>query len=167
MLRIPTKGILVGGKRFHWTTIEENSLNVTEINRAGGLVSEAAVLVGVSVDERRSRTNRSKSWPAWPKRPGAASWANLPSAARRRTSTTYLGKGKVDELRSYWRSHRRRRDHLRQRSQPGPNPQPGKGHELKVLDRTELILDIFASRRRRTKPAWPSSWRSCNTRCRG
>ena len=34
---------------------------------------------------------------------------------------------------------------------------------MKVLDRTELILDIFASRRRRTRPGWPSSWPSWNT----
>jgi GTP-binding protein HflX len=39
------------------------------------------------------------------------------------------------------------------------------GLEVKVLDRTQLILDIFARRRARGKASGRSSWRSSNTCC--
>ena len=38
---------------------------------------------------------------------------------------------------------------------------------VKTLDRTQLILDIFASGRARAKAACRSSWRSSTTCCRG
>ena len=50
---------------------------------------------------------------------------------------------------------------------PGQTRNLEKALGVKVLDRTELILDIFASTRRPTKRAWRSSWPSSNTRCRG
>ena len=37
--------------------------------------------------------------------------------------------------------------------------------DVKVLSRTELILDIFASNAKPTNPAWRWSWPSSNIRC--
>ena len=50
---------------------------------------------------------------------------------------------------------------------PGQTRNLEKAVGLKVLDRTELILDIFASRAGRPRPGWPSNWPNWNTRCRG
>ena len=57
--------------------------------------------------------------------------------------TTYLGKGKVDEQATRQLDRRRRRA-VRQRSLARPDAQPRRGTGVKVLDRSELILDIFA-----------------------
>ena len=71
------------------------------------------------------------------------------------------GQGRRD--RRAVRAERRHHDHLRQRPAPQPDSGPGGDHRPKVLDRSELILDIFAAHARRRKAASRSSLRSSNT----
>ena len=51
---------------------------------------------------------------------------------------------------------------------PGPDAQPGTGHRRQGA-RSHRVdpRHLRQPRADRTKPAWPSNWRSCNTRCRG
>ena len=66
------------------------------------------------------------------------------------------------------RRGRRRRGHLRQRAVAGAAAQDREARASgKVLDRTQLILDIFARRARTREGKCRSSSRSCNTCCRG
>ena len=81
-------------------------------------------------------------------------------------AATYLGKGKVQELAALAHSEMADVIIFDNDLSPGQTRNLEKATGLKVLDRTELILDIFASRARRTRPAWRSSWPSWNTRCR-
>ena len=115
------------------------------IVRRGGSIGAEHRAGTESHRERRQRGGRSWSGVLLPGRPPRAEppleelegWPTPPAPrvvgqlTQRREApdaTTYLGKGKVDELKRLVGRRRRRRGDLRQRSQPRPNPQPGKGH---------------------------------------
>ena len=81
--------------------------------------------------------------------------------------TTYLGNGKVDELEELAGGEQADVILFDNDLSPAQTRNLENATGVKVLDRTELILDIFASRARTTNPAWPSNWPSCSIRCRG
>ena len=82
-------------------------------------------------------------------------------------SATYIGSGKVEELNELVEAHEA--DLVIFDNDLGPAQTRNLERELgvKVIDRTEVILDIFATRRRLTRPISRSSWPSSNTRCPG
>ncbi len=82
-------------------------------------------------------------------------------------ATTYLGKGKVDELKTLAAAKDADLVVFDNDLSPGQTRNLEEAIGLKVLDRTELILDIFASRAQPRRRGWRLNWRSWNTRCRG
>ena len=71
----------------------------------------------------------------------------LPSASRPPRPRDLIGSGKAAELRTAAGARREPRP-VRARTDPGPGAQSRQGPRTKVLDRTDLILDIFAQRAR-------------------
>ena len=83
---------------------------------------ERVVLVGrVDRGHRRpTRRTRSPSWPSWPRPPGSQVLEGLIQRRSRPDPSTFIGRGKVDELRAVVLSTRRRHRDLRRRALPVP-----------------------------------------------
>ena len=67
---------------------------------------------------------------------------------------TFIGSGKLDELAAECARVAGRRRHLRQRADPAQLRQIEERVDRKVIDRTQLILDIFARRARTREGKW-------------
>ncbi|MFM7035945.1 MAG: GTPase HflX, partial [Planctomycetia bacterium] len=117
---------------------------MTERTRTGGVQSERAVLVGVLLDG-----------PADPSRPlgelaglaetaGAIVAAELTQRRDAPDQTTYLGKGKVAELSSLVQRHDADVVIFDNDLSPAQTRNLERELNVKVLDRSEVILDIFA-----------------------
>ncbi len=117
-----------------------------ENERTDRMASEAAVLVGVLLPERQL------SEPPLEELAGLATTAGVNVVGhvtqRRQTPTraTYLGKGKVEELKALAEKAEADVVIFDNDLSPAQTRNLEKAVGLKVLDRTELILDIFAAR---------------------
>lgn len=80
---------------------------------------------------------------------------------------TYMGSGKVEELKELVLAHEADLVVFDNDLGPAQTRNLEKALGVKVIDRTEVILDIFATRRGPTRPTSRSSWRSSTTPCRG
>ncbi len=140
-----------------------------ELSRTESVASEAAVLVGVLLSDKKTETHGEPL----EELEGLAATAGVRVVGRltqRRDApdaATYLGHGKVEELAIYAAAKDADLVIFDNDLSPGQTRNLEKALDLKVLDRTELILDIFASRARRPKPGWRSNWLNTNTPCRG
>jgi GTP-binding protein HflX len=121
---------------------------VMEISRAGGVVSERAVLVGVILDGRTTTEEPLEELAGLAESAGAAVVGTLTQRRASPDMTTYLGKGKVDELRVFAESQDADVIIFDNDLNPAQTRNLEKATNCKVLDRTELILDIFANRAR-------------------
>jgi GTP-binding protein HflX len=121
---------------------------LTERNRSNSVQSERAVLVGVLLDT-----------PADPERPleelaglaataGASVVAELTQRRERPDQTTYLGKGKLEELVGVCARHDADVVIFDNDLSPAQTRNLEQALKTKVLDRSEVILDIFAARAR-------------------
>lgn len=119
---------------------------MAEINRVGGLVSEAAVLVGVNVDGRPPSEEPLEELAGLAETAGAHVVGRIRQRREAPDIATYLGKGKVDELRVLAESTDADVIIFDNDLSPAQTRNLEKATNRKVLDRTELILDIFASR---------------------
>jgi len=119
---------------------------VSEIIRTDGVISEAAVLVGVVLPERRGDVEPLEELIGLAEAAGAHVVGQLTQRREAPDITTYLGKGKVEELQRL--ATRTDADVVifDNDLSPGQTRNLEKALGLKVLDRTELILDIFATR---------------------
>jgi GTP-binding protein HflX len=121
---------------------------VYELDRTESVASEAAVLVGVMLPDRRCEE------PPLVELEGLATTAGVRVVGRltqRREvpdPATYLGKGKVDELKRLAALSEADVVIFDNDLSPGQTRNLEMALGLKVLDRTELILDIFATRAR-------------------
>jgi len=119
---------------------------VYEVDRPEGVASEAAVLVGVLLPERNFDE------PPLLELEGLATTAGVPVVGRltqRRgapTAATYLGRGKVEELTALAAATDADVIIFDNDLSPAQTRNLEKAIGIKVLDRTELILDIFAAR---------------------
>ncbi len=140
---------------------------VKEIRRTESVVSESAILVGVKLADRNGHPDALEELEGLAEAAGTQVVGKLTQRREAPDATTYLGKGKVEELTRL--AHAEMADVIifDNDLSPGQTRNLEKATGVKVLDRSELILDIFANRRGRTRPGWPSSWPSWNTRCRG
>ncbi len=117
-----------------------------ELDRSESVVSEAAVLVGVLLSDRENRE------PPLEELAGLAAAAGVRVAGeltQRRSvpdAATYLGHGKVEELKQLVAAVDADVIIFDNDLSPGQTRNLEKATDLKVLDRTELILDIFATR---------------------
>jgi len=116
------------------------------MNRVGSVASEAAVLVGVLLDGRVGPGEALEELAGLAKAAGARVVGQLTQRRAAPDAATYLGKGKVEELKNVVRAAQADCIIFDNDLTPGQTRNLERELKLKVLDRTELILDIFANR---------------------
>jgi GTP-binding protein HflX len=116
------------------------------MNRADSVVSEAAVLVGVVLPDDRYPGDPLDELEGLATTAGAKVVGHLTQRRLVPDKTTYLGKGKVDELRVLGEARDADVIIFDNDLTPAQTRNLERATNLKVLDRSELILDIFASR---------------------
>jgi GTP-binding protein HflX len=116
------------------------------MNRTDSVVSEAALLVGVVLPDKRHDGDPLEELRGLAESAGAHIVGSLTQRREVPDKTTYLGQGKVDELRVLGESKDADVIIFDNDLSPAQTRNLERATNLKVLDRTELILDIFASR---------------------
>jgi GTP-binding protein HflX len=114
--------------------------------RSETVVSEAAVLVGVVLPKQQFPGDPLEELEGLAESAGAHIVGRLTQRREAPDKTTYLGKGKVEELRLLTESTDADVVIFDNDLTPAQTRNLEKATATKVLDRTELILDIFASR---------------------
>lgn len=131
--------------RLH-STRWRNFPTVTELNRADSVASEAVVLVGVLLPDRPAESEPLDELDGLAQTAGARVVGQLVQRREAPDVTTYLGKGKVDELKTLVEARDADAVVFDNDLSPAQTRNLEKAAGVKVLDRSELILDIFASR---------------------
>ncbi|HEX7446603.1 MAG TPA: GTPase HflX [Pirellulales bacterium] len=116
------------------------------MNRADSVVSESALLVGVVLSGKNGGPDPLDELRGLATTAGARVVGSLTQRRELPDKTTYLGRGKVDELRVLGESRDADVVIFDNDLTPAQTRNLERATNLKVLDRTELILDIFASR---------------------
>jgi len=118
---------------------------VTERERTESVASESAILVGVILPDQPFRDDPLEELEGLAETAGTAVVGRMAQRRESPDQRTYLGKGKVEELRLFVES--RNADVLLFDNDltPAQTRNLEKALGVKVLDRTELILDIFAT----------------------
>jgi GTP-binding protein HflX len=116
------------------------------MNRANSVASEATILVGVLLSERRQSEPSLEELAGLAKAAGARVVGELVQRREAPDKTTYLGKGKVEELKTLAAARDADVVIFDNDLSPAQIRNLEKVLDRKVLDRTELILDIFATR---------------------
>jgi GTP-binding protein HflX len=119
---------------------------VIELTRLDGIASEAAVLVGVVLDDHPPCGAPLEELEGLAKTAGARLVGQLSQRRQAPDATTYIGKGKVEELKFLVGDADADVVIFDNDLSPGQGRNLEKALGVKVLDRTELILDIFAGR---------------------
>ena len=117
-----------------------------EVKRADGVASEAAVLVGVILPQRQAEEDPLGELGRLAEAVGAQVVGGLTQRRRVPDRTTYLGRGKVEELQALIARCDADVVLFDNDLSPAQTQNLEKATGVKVLDRTELILDIFANR---------------------
>jgi len=118
---------------------------VPESERNRGIASERAVVVRVVLGDSVLEDDPFDEIRGLAKTAGASVVGTLSQRRERPDVATYLGSGKVEELKRLARSEHADVVLFDCNLSPGQGRNLEKQLGLKVLDRTELILDIFAS----------------------
>jgi len=119
---------------------------VKEMTRVEGVRSEAAILVGVILPDQQFYSEPLAELEGLAETAGARVVGQLTQKRTQPDRTTYLGKGKVEELTLFVEANDADIIVFDNDLTPAQTRNLEKATGLKVLDRTELILDIFASR---------------------
>ena len=134
------------------TDLRKNLADVNEIPRTESIASESAVLVGVFLGQRdpcllvEHEVVPLEELEGLAEAAGTQVVGKLMQRREAPDAATYLGKGKVQELTALAHSEMADVIIFDNDLSPGQTRNLEKATGLKVLDRTELILDIFASR---------------------
>jgi GTP-binding protein HflX len=118
---------------------------VIELNRAEGVAREAAVLVCVILGDRVPLDDPLDELEGLARTAGARIVGRLSQRREVPDKTTYLGSGKVQELKALVAAQDADVVLFDNDLAPSQTRNLEKSLGVKVLDRTELILDIFAS----------------------
>ncbi len=121
---------------------------VRETYRTESVAREAAVLVGVLLPDHPVEDEPLQELGGLAQSAGVCVVGSLTQRRAVPDRTTYLGKGKVEELRRLLDSTGADVAIFDNDLTPAQTRNLEKATDVKVLDRTELILDIFASRAR-------------------
>jgi GTP-binding protein HflX len=113
-----------------------------------GVQHERAVLVGVFLEPPLDPEHPLDELAGLAATAGARPVAELTQRRERPDQTTYLGKGKVEELRGLLAHHDADVVIFDNDLSPAQTRNLEQALEVKVLDRSEVILDIFAARAR-------------------
>jgi GTP-binding protein HflX len=119
---------------------------VIELQRTDSVASEAAVLVGVLMNGRSTEEHPLEELEGLATTAGARVVGSLTQKREAPDVTTYLGRGKVEELQRLAAAADADVVIFDNDLSPAQARNLEKIIELKVLDRSELILDIFATR---------------------
>ena len=119
---------------------------MTEMNRADSVASEAAILVGVLLADRRSDVSPLVELEGLAETAGVRVVGHLTQRRQSPDKATYLGKGKVEQLGGLTAMSDADVVIFDNDLSPAQTRNLEKATGVKVLDRSELILDIFASR---------------------
>lgn len=118
-----------------------------ELNRADGAAYEAAVVVGVLLENQPLPYGPPlEELEGLAKTAGVKVVGQLTQRRQVPDAATYMGKGKVEELKSLAGKQKANLVVFDNDLSPGQTRNLEKATGVKVVDRTELILDIFASR---------------------
>jgi GTP-binding protein HflX len=121
---------------------------VKQTSRTESVVSEAAILVGVLLPDRAAQRSPLEELEGLAAAAGTTVAGKLTQRREVPDATTYLGKGKVEELVGMARAADADVILFDNDLSPGQTRNLERATGVKVLDRTELILDIFANRAR-------------------
>ncbi len=121
---------------------------MTEQDRTQSLVSESAVLVGVLLPDATAPDDDLQELEGLADTAGCRTVAKLTQRRGRPDSRAYLGRGKVEELRRLVDTLAADVVIFDNDLSPAQTRSLEKSIGVKVIDRTELILDIFASHAR-------------------
>ncbi|MGA2617943.1 MAG: GTPase HflX [Thermoguttaceae bacterium] len=119
-----------------------------QTSRTESVVSEAAILVGVLLPDRAAQRSPLEELEGLAAAAGTTVAGKLTQRREVPDATTYLGKGKVEELVGMARAADADVILFDNDLSPGQTRNLERATGVKVLDRTELILDIFANRAR-------------------
>ena len=117
-----------------------------ELDRTQGVASEAAVLVGVILPRYRFHADPLEELAGLAETAGARVVGQLVQRRQTPDTRTYLGRGKVEELQRIVDANDADIILFDSELTPAQIRNLEKTTGVKVLDRTELILDIFATR---------------------
>lgn len=118
---------------------------MTERNRTQGIESESAILVAVLLPERNPAEEPLQELRGLAKTAGANVVDQLTQRRDKPCGATYLGSGKLEELAAMVKRHRADLVLFDNELTLAQTRSLEQATETKVLDRTELILDIFAT----------------------
>jgi GTP-binding protein HflX len=121
---------------------------VSDRNRAESVAQEAAVLVGVLLNSRHHADDPLDELQGLVRTAGARVVGTITQKREVPDQTTYLGKGKLDELKSLVAATDADVVIFDNDLSPAQTRNLELAVEVKVIDRSELILDIFATRAR-------------------
>ncbi len=119
---------------------------VTEINRTESVASEAAFLVSVVLSDRKREPPPLDELEGLAEAAGCRVVGHMAQRRSKPVAATYLGSGKVEELVMLAKGAEADLIVFNNDLSPAQTRNLEKATDLKVVDRTELILDIFASR---------------------
>jgi GTP-binding protein HflX len=121
---------------------------VKDIDRKQGVQSESAVLVGVELPDRQIARDNLDELAGLVETAGAEVVGRLTQRRTTPDQTTYLGKGKVEQLELMVRATDADAVIFDNNLSPAQTRNLERELGVKVLDRTEVILDIFSTRAR-------------------
>jgi GTPase len=121
---------------------------VTERQRSGSMQSERAILVGVLLDGPADPEHPLGELAGLAETAGAIVTAEVTQRRASPDQTTYLGKGKVAEVATLVEHHDADVVIFDNDLSPAQTRNLERELKVKVLDRSEVILDIFAARAR-------------------
>jgi GTP-binding protein HflX len=127
---------------------QEDRIDVSEMNRVDSVASEAALLVGVLSADRPGCGEPLAELEGLAQTAGTEVVGHLTQRRETPDAATYLGKGKVEELKRLVDMTEADVVIFDNDLTPAQTRNLEQSLGVKVLDRTELILDIFASRAR-------------------
>ncbi|MCG8587332.1 MAG: GTPase HflX, partial [Pirellulales bacterium] len=117
-----------------------------EITRTQSVAYESGVLVGVTLPEHDFREDPLDELAGLAEGAGVEVVGRLSQRREKPDAATYLGSGKVEELKQLSEATEAKVILFDNNLTPAQTRNLEKATGVKVLDRTELILDIFASR---------------------
>jgi GTP-binding protein HflX len=126
-------------------TGKNNSGKVYETERSDGVASEKAVLVRVILDGQSAGDDPLDEITGLAETAGTRIVSGMVQRREKPDVTAYLGKGKIEELKSVVEHHDADVVIFDNDLAPSQTRNLEQKVGVKVLDRTELILDIFAS----------------------
>lgn len=124
------------------------SVQLDRLSRAGTVFKESAVLAGVYLDGQGSSVKPLSELAGLAEAAGVRVLGQIIQRRKRPEAATYIGSGKLDELKTFVQGCDANLVVFDNDLAPSQTKNLEETLNVKVLDRTELILDIFASRAR-------------------